>query len=216
MARASHQTAWVALLVSLSISVAARADEPAPPALSAPAVSASSAPLAAPSASSARLASPAPSASGARGHGPASARPDVTCGDAVVDWAERASSRTGLTITPVACPAGLVRLQVAGAGCDFEVRREQGFQRTASGAFGVSPIVDLDWTTAPEPMKKALTGILTALTEDPSLQMDNRRRSSMRLGSRRKQIAAGAALVVILAAALAFWWKRRRAPGAAP
>ena len=139
----------------------------------------------------------------------------MICGDAVVEWAEGASSRTGLTITPVSCPLGLVRLKVAGAGCDFEVSRERGFQRTEGGAFGVSPIVDLDWTTAPEPMKKALTGILSALTEDPSLPMDNKRPSRL-LGSRRNQIAAGSALVVIFAAAFALWSKRRRGAPSAP
>ena len=36
-----------------------------------------------------------------------------------------ASQRSGLTITPASCSAGIVRLAVAGAGCDFEVARNR-------------------------------------------------------------------------------------------
>jgi len=78
-------------------------------------------------------------------------RPSIS----VAAWATGASQHSGLVIAATACPAGVVRLQVAGAGCDFEVARARGFQRTADGKFGVSPIADLDWNQAPEPMKKA-------------------------------------------------------------
>jgi hypothetical protein len=206
MASAYRRAAWAALFIVLTSSAAAHADEPARPALSAPAPSASSAPLAV----------PAPSASSALPRAPVNGDLDAFCDDAVGAWTERASRRTGLAITPASCPFGLVRLQVAGAGCDFEVSRDHGFQRTEGGAFGVSPIVDLDWTTAPEPMKKAFAAILSALAEDPSLPMSARRPSSIFSGPRRNQIAAGAALVVLFAAAFALWWKRRRAARAAP
>lgn len=136
---------------------------------------------------------------------------DAACDEAIVAWTERASRRTGLAISPASCPFGLVRLAVAGAGCDFEVSRDHGFQRTEGGAFGVSPIVDLDWTTAPEPMKKAFAGILSSLAEDPTLPMGNKRPSPLLLGSRRNQIAAAAGLVALVAAAFALGWKRRRA-----
>ncbi len=194
MVSAYRRAAWAALFLLLASSAAAHADEPARPALSAPAPPASSAPARA----------------------PANGDTVSVCDEAIVAWIERASSRTGLTISPVACPFGLVRLQVTGAGCDFEVSRDRGFQRTEGGAFGVSPIVDMDWTTAPEPMKKAFTSILSALAEDPSLPMGNKRPSSMVLGSRRNQIAAGAGLVLLVAAAFVLWWKRRRRAPVAP
>lgn len=194
MASAYRRAAWAALFLLLTSSAVAHADEAARPALSAPAPPASSAPPRA----------------------PANGDTDSVCDEAIVAWTERASRRTGLTISPASCPFGLVRLQVTGAGCDFEVSRDRGFQRTEGGAFGVSPIVDMDWTTAPELMKKAFTSILSALAEDPSLPMGNKRPSSMRLGSRRNQIAAGAGLVVLVAAALVLWWKRRRRAPAAP
>ncbi len=216
MASAYRRAAWAALFLLLTSSAATHADEPARPALSAPAPSASSSPLAAPSASSALPAAPAPSASSAPPRAPANGDTDSVCDEAIVAWTERASRRTGLAISPASCPFGLVRLQVTGAGCDFEVSRDHGFQRTEGGAFGVSPIVDMDWTTAPEPMKKAFTSILSALAEDPSLPMGNKRPSSMRLGSRRNQIAAGAGLVLLVAAAFVLWWKRRRRAPAAP
>ncbi|MFS8067421.1 MAG: LPXTG cell wall anchor domain-containing protein [Byssovorax sp.] len=197
MASAYRRAAWAALFLLLTSSAAAHADE----------LSASSSPLAA----------PAPSASSAPPRAPANGDTDSVCDEAIVAWTERASRRTGLTISPASCPFGLVRLQVTGAGCDFEVSRDHGFQRTEGGAFGVSPIVDMDWTTAPEPMKKAFTSILSALAEDPSLPMgSNKRPSSLLLGSRRNQIAAAAGLVLLVAAAFVLWWRRRRRAPAAP
>src|SRR5258706_8102734 len=74
------------------------------------------------------------------------------CDASVAAWATGASQHSGLVISAAACPAGVVRLQVAGAGCDFEVAPARGFQRTADGKFGVSPIADLHWRQAPEPM----------------------------------------------------------------
>jgi hypothetical protein len=141
------------------------------------------------------------------------------CDPAVATWTRDASQHTGLSITAAACPTGVVRLQIAGAGCDFEVAAGRGFQLTADGKFGVSPIANLDWAVAPEPMKKALAAVLAALTQDPSLiirQGDPIRHGvegPMLLGSRRNQILAGSAGgAVIVAAGVGFWlMKRRRA-----
>ena len=107
---------------------------------------------------------------------------------------------------------------VVGAGCDFEVSRERGFQRSSDGAFGVSPIASLEWETAPAPMKKAFAALLTALAEDPSLPMGTGRNRPFKMlfGSQRNQIIAGAGLVVLVAAAFALWWKRRRSARAVP
>ncbi len=150
-----------------------------------------------------------PSASGA----PAA----EACDPGVAAWTKSASARTGLTIAAVACPVGVVRLQVTGAGCDFEVAPARGFQRTADGKFGVSPIADVNWDVAPEPMKKALAGVLSALAQDPSLTIrdgDPVRHgveTPMRLGSRRNQILAGSAgSALVVAAAVGFWLSRRR------
>jgi hypothetical protein len=156
-----------------------------------------------------------PSASGA----PAA----EACDPGVAAWAKNASVHAGLTISAVACPTGVVRLQVAGAGCDFEVAPARGFQRTADGKFGVSPIADLNWDVAPEPMKKALAGVLAALAQDPSLPIregDPVRHAgpeAMPLGSRRNQIIAGSAGgALVVAAAVGFWLKRRRDKAASP
>jgi hypothetical protein len=145
------------------------------------------------------------------------------CDAAVAAWARGASQHSGLVISAAACPAGVVRLQVAGAGCDFEVARARGFQLTADGKFGVSPIADLDWNVAPEPMKKALAGVLTGLAQDPSLPIREGEpirhapTGSMLLGSRRNQIIAGAGGgALVAAAAVGVWMKRRRAKPAAP
>lgn len=141
------------------------------------------------------------------------------CDDATRAWAERASKRTGLAITAVACPSGVVRLEVAGAGCDFEVRRDGGFKRTADGKLGVSPIANLEWEVAPEPMKEALAGLLSALAEDPSLPIPTgavRYRAdgevaggAKGLGSRRTQMIAFAGVMAALGA-LAFGLRRLR------
>jgi hypothetical protein len=117
----------------------------------------------------------------------------------------------------------VVRLQVAGAGCDFEVTRGKAFQRTPDGAIGVSPIANLEWADAPEPMKKALAGIVSALAQDPSLQIrrgDPVHDGKAAAGAQRNQLAtrvaggvAGAAAIAALVAALR---KRRKATPAAP
>jgi hypothetical protein len=156
-----------------------------------------------------------PSASGA----PAA----EACDPGVAAWTKSASAHTGLVIAAVACPVGVVRLQVTGAGCDFEVAPGRGFQRTADGKFGVSPIADINWELAPEPMKKALAGVLAALTQDPSLTIrdgDPVRHGAetpMLLGSRRNQILAGSAGgALVAAAAVGLWLKRRRNKAASP
>lgn len=149
--------------------------------------------------------------------------PAEECDPTVVAWTRAASTRSGLAITAVACPAGVVRLEIEGAGCDFEVARSRGFQPTADGRFYISPIANLDWNVAPEPMKKALAGLLAALAADPSLTLregDPVRHAGsgpMLLGSRRNQILAGSAGgAVVLAAGLALFLKRRRGKAAAP
>ncbi len=207
MAHAYRLAAWAALFPLLTLSTVARADASPPDShglLAPPLVaSGSSAPPAATS-------TPDPA-------------PGPDCDEAVVAWTRRATQRTGLTITPRACPSGLVRLAIAGAGCDFEVRREGGFQRTPDGSFGVSPIVNLDWDLAPEPMKKALAGLLSALSEDRSLPLltgrvqnhpEGQRDSETRFGSRRAQIALGAGAIALLGAVAFGLRRRRRAPRA--
>jgi hypothetical protein len=193
MARVDHQAAWAALFTLLTSAAAARADAPALPA------------------------SAAPSAASAPPRAPQDGDTDAACDEAVAAWTARASQRTGLAIVPATCPLGLVRLAVVGAGCDFEVSRDRGFQRTPSGAFGVSPIVSLDWDTAPPPMKTAFAGLLTALTEDPSLPMGQKRPSSLRwLGARSTQLAVGAGAALLAAGAAAFAWTRRKRRKATP
>jgi hypothetical protein len=100
---------------------------------------------------------------------PSAARRDDLCNERVLAWAKAASERAGSSILAASCVLGTVRLQVAGAGCDYAVTRGEGFARTPDGAFGVSPIVNLDWDTAPDAMKRGLAGVLGALAEDPSL-----------------------------------------------
>ena len=169
------------------------------------------------------MAQPGPPGAAAPASG-SSAPPAEECDPSVAVWAKGASQKTGLVITAASCPAGVVRLQIADAGCDFEVARGRGFQTTADGKFGVSPIADLDWTTAPEPMKKALAGVITALTHDPSLPL--REGEPVRhpphetglLGSQRNKVIAGSAGgALLVAAGVGFWlMKRRRAkPSAA-
>ena len=146
-----------------------------------------------------------------------SAPPAEECDPAVAAWAKSASQQSGLAITAAACPAGVVRLQIAGAGCDFEVARGRGFQTTTDGKFGVSPIANLDWATAPEPMKKALAGVLAALTHDPSLPLRDGEparhppgEGKMLLGSRTNQILAGSGGGALLVAAGVGAWRMRR------
>jgi hypothetical protein len=128
------------------------------------------------------------------------------CEDAVVDWAKAASQRTGAAIVAVSCPGDLVRFKIEGAGCDYEVRRDgKGFQKTADGVFGVSPIVNRDWTSAPEPMKKGLAALLTALGQDPTLPI----RPAPPKSKVPIAIGAGAA-VVVAAAGGVVWWKKRK------
>ncbi|MEP7122575.1 MAG: hypothetical protein ABJE95_16755 [Byssovorax sp.] len=169
-------------------------------------------------------AEPGPPSAGAPPADSAAPVADV-CEPAVATWAKDASQHTGLTISAAACPTGLIRLQVAGAGCDFEVARGRGFQKTADGKFGVSPIANLDWAVAPEPMKKALAAVLAALAQDPSLAIrdgDPIRHapgSGPGMGSQRNQIIAGSAGgALLVAAGVGFWlMKRRRAkPAATP
>ena len=216
MPRAVLLTRRATLFALLSAPAIARADEVAPPASArAPGHLASANPT-----SSSAAPSPPPSS-----RPPASGRPgssadapiDDACSDAAQAWAKGASQRAGLAITAVACPVGVVRLRVAGAGCDFEVARQGGFQRTADGAFGVSPIADLDWDKAPEPMKKAFAGILSALAQDPSLPIrtgtvvrhTDRERGGG--GSMRIPLIAGAGVTAVTAIGLGIWWKRRKA-----
>jgi len=173
--------------------------------------------LAAVLAASLSLSSSASADSSSPGAAPAAsaASQDDGCVDQVTTWTTAASRSVGLEITPVSCPGGLVRLKVQGAGCDFEVSREGGFKRTADGKFGVSPIVDLDWDAAPEPMKKGLASVLTALANDPGLPLaagnaPRRVQPPQRLpGSRRAQLAVGGGSVAVFLAALAIWWRRR-------
>ena len=147
-----------------------------------------------------------------------SAPPAEDCDPSVAAWARGASQQSGLSITAASCPAGVVRLQIAGAGCDFEVARGRGFQTTPDGKFGVSPIANLDWATAPEPMKKALAGVLAALAHDPSLPLRDGEpirhppgEGAVALGSRRNQIIAGSAGgALLVAAGVGFWMMKRR------
>ena len=162
---------------------------------------------------------PPPASSVAPAHPAGATHVEVPCDAAAVDWAKGASKRTGVAITTVACPGGVVRLAVAGAGCDFEVTHDRGFQRTPDGAFGVSPIADLDWSTAPEPMKKGLAALLAALVQDPSLQMSSAApRPSTRVGmfatGRNRLIVGAGSTLVVIAAAVALGWKRRKSRGA--
>ncbi len=207
MAHAYRRAPWAALFILLTLSTVARAEEPPP--------------------GSAVLLAPPPVASGISAPPVASTTHDagLDCDEAVVAWTKGASQRTGLTITPGGCPSGVVRLKIAGAGCDFDVRREGGFQRTPDGSFGVSPIVNLDWDVAPEPMKKALAGLLSALAEDRSLPIstgrvrnhpEGQRDIEARFGSRRAQIAVGAAVIALLGAVVFGLRRRRRAAPPAP
>ncbi|MFO0756101.1 MAG: hypothetical protein U0359_06400 [Byssovorax sp.] len=181
---------------------------------------ASAAAPAAPSASAAAPPPPAPAApvaSGSAMPAPSASAPpsrDDLCADTVITWAKGASQRTGLTIAPVSCSPGIVRLSVAGAGCDFEVARGKGFQRTTDGTFGVSPIANLDWASAPEPMKKALAGLLTALSQDGSLLIPSgdpiyNADAGRFLGSRQNQILAGVAALLALGG-VGFWLKKKK------
>ena len=159
-----------------------------------------------------------PAASSAAG---AAARvPDDVCDGGVDAWATRATAKTGLRIVPRSCVAGALRLAVSPAGCDFEISRDRGFRRTPDGAFAVSPIVDLDWGTAPAPMKHALDSLLLALASDPTL--------TIRVGTPIRHPDASsahgklaAATSVVLVAAMTIAWllaqrRRTRAVEAAP
>lgn len=207
MAGAYCRSPWAALFILLTLSTVVRADEPPP--------------------SSSGLVAPPPVASGSSAPPAATSTPDpgLDCDEAVVAWTRGATQRTGLTITPGGCPSGVVRLKIAGAGCDFEVRREGGFQRTPDGIFGVSPIVNLDWDVAPEPMKKALAGLVSALAEDRSLPIptgrvrnhpEGQRDSEEWFGSRRAQIAVGVGALALLGAVAFGLRRRRRASPPAP
>jgi hypothetical protein len=140
---------------------------------------------------------------------------DDSC-DAVSAWATRASRRLGVELVPLACPVGRVRFKLAGAGCDFEVTRGTGFKLTADGAFGVSPIADLDWNTAPAPMGRGLASLISALERDPSLPIASearwQRSAAPRsgLGARRYPIATGTGVAALCAGALWLWRRRRR------
>ena len=94
---------------------------------------------------------------------------DSLCSDAAVAWAARAAARMKKDVTAVACPGDLVRLHVENADCDFEVTRAGGFRRTASGKLGVSPIANLEWSTASPATRDRLDELLVALDADPSL-----------------------------------------------
>ncbi|APR79815.1 Hypothetical protein A7982_05162 [Minicystis rosea] len=219
MSRRAIPIRCATVIVLLSTSLVARADLTAPPS-SASATASAAAPPASSAAPPASAKAPAASASSSASP-PSSASPTGSaraplhglCDEKALAWAKGASTRIGREIEAVACPAGLVRLRVAGAGCDYEVNQRSGFARTADGAFSVSPIVDLDWATAPEPMRKGLSDILTALTQDPSLRMGTGEaahradQASVPL-QRPVYFAVGAAL--LSAGALAFWLSRRR------
>lgn len=148
---------------------------------------------------------PRPASTGGRAPAPSG---DV-CDAAVAAWAARASRRGGVEITAVSCPGELVRFAVRGAGCDYEVRKGKGFQSTADGAHSVSPIANLEWSTAPASMKKGLDTLLAALTEDPTLPITGgaQRRPPRAAGAREDRLAVGAALL-ITAGALGLWWTR--------
>jgi hypothetical protein len=183
---------WMATTALLLLSTAAHADGAQPPAGSGAATP--------------------PALSGSPAH------TDDICNEVALKWAEAASARTGKTITPSACPAGLVRLSVASAGCDFEVRRREGFQRTADGAFGVSPIANLDWSTAPEPMKQGLAAVLAALTADPSIPIrsgtpvrSSEHAQASAIAARNNRIFVAAGALVLTAVAAGTWWRRRKA-----
>ncbi len=165
------------------------------------------------------IAQPGPPGAAAPPSG-SSAPPAEECDPSVAAWAKAASQQSGLTITAASCPAGIVRLQIAGAGCDFEVARARGFQTTPDGKFGVSPIANLDWTLAPEPMKTALAAVLAALAHDPSLPLREGEpvrhppgEGGTALGSSRNRIIAGGSggALILAAGAFAWWMKRRRA-----
>ncbi len=248
MPRATPRAARAALFTAILLTAgAAAADlapprplQPSPPVQTKPAAAASilappaasSAAVAPPAASSAAVAPPSPSASAAvapppsasaASPAPSSSVPvrDDLCADAVATWAKNASQRSGLAITPASCSAGIVRLAVAGAGCDFEVSYTRGFQRTPDGKIGVSPIANLDWKDAPEPMKKALAGILTALTQDSTLLIPagepvfGKPAETVFLGSRLNQALVGAGGLFGLAA-LGLWLKRRKGGPTSP
>lgn len=140
---------------------------------------------------------------------------DEPCSESVKAWAARASGRTGLAVSAASCPAGVVRLAVQGAGCDFEVSRLRGFKRTPDGTFGVSPIVQLEWETAPAPMKKALDSILAALGADGTLEIPSGepvfRTAPAAPGARAPKLALAAAATLVVVGALALWLRRRSA-----
>lgn len=174
---------------------------------------------------SAGVAAAQPGSPGPRAGGPPPSEVQIPepCDPAAAAWAKGASQHSGLDISALACPTGVVRLHVEGAGCDFEVSRARGFERTTDGKLGVSPIVNLDWSLAPAPMKKALAGVLAALAADPSLPIRegdpvrHADQGAMRLGSRHNQIIAGSAGgALVVAAGVGFWMmKRRRAKAVA-
>ncbi|MFT3769673.1 MAG: hypothetical protein QM820_29910 [Minicystis sp.] len=148
---------------------------------------------------------------------------DGICDEAIRAWAAGASRRIGREVTPVGCPTGMIRFQIAGAGCDYEVTRTGGFQRTADGKLGISPIANLDWSQAPEPMKKGFADLLSALAADPSLPIPSgaviRRRAGgppLVLGMRPTRLFARFAAGVLAAGALGFFWSRQKGRSPAP
>ncbi len=143
------------------------------------------------------------------------------CSADVAAWAARASARSKMDVSAADCPRGVVRLHVAGAGCDFEVSsaREAGFRRTADGAFGVSPIADIDWNEAPPAMKRALDGVVAALEADPSLGVPTGERvlggtDSRDTGTpslwRRPKLVSLAVVAVLALASVVYRLVRRR------
>jgi hypothetical protein len=240
--------AGIALVAVITFGGAARADlpRPKPPPVVPPPASAAVAPAPAPTRSVNTAAAPsssaaAPAASAApapvfdTGEWPqasaqpapsASAPPPVAppndlCASDVNAWAKAASASTGLDITAVSCVSGVVRLEVADAGCDYEVTRGEAFQRTADRALGVSPIVNVDdWSKAPEPMRKGLAGVLSALNHDASLQVPKGQKIyngiEQDVRRRRNRIIGGVAGAVAAAALIGVWLKRRKATSVTP
>jgi hypothetical protein len=93
---------------------------------------------------------------------PAVVRAEVAaeCPAHLIRWIEQCQAATELTLEPVSCPRGLVRLTLRLAGgepLDVEVNSEPQRAFQAAGQLGVSPILEVaDFSEVPESQRRAL------------------------------------------------------------